>query len=87
MRDDVSRRLETYRAAVRDEFAFLKAATTLEDLVARSIPLGDGAGMLVPVCELHAGDERLIEQLARWREESSFAFPTQFPVTREGTTT
>ena len=44
MRDDVSRRLATYRAAVRDELAFMKAAATLEELVARSVPLADGAG-------------------------------------------
>ena len=43
--------------------------------------------MLVPVCELHARDERLIADLARWREQSSFAFPTQFPVTHAGTAT
>jgi perosamine synthetase len=84
---DVSRRLEAYRAAVRDEFAFMKSAATLEELVARAIPLRDGAGMLVPVCELHAGDDLLIGMLGRWREESSFAFPTRFPVTHAGTAT
>jgi perosamine synthetase len=85
--EDVIRRIETYRAAVRAEFAFMKSAATLEELAARSIPLADGAGMLVPVCELHAGDERLIGLLGSWREESAFAFPTQFPVTRDGTAT
>jgi perosamine synthetase len=87
MRDDVSRRGEVFRAAVRDEIGFMKAATTLEELAARSVPLAGGAGMLVPVCELHAQDERLIRTLARWREESAFAFPTQFPVTHAGTAT
>jgi perosamine synthetase len=87
VRDDVIRRIETYRAAVRAEFAFMKSAATLEELAARSIPLADGAGMLVPVCELHAGDERLIGLLGSWRDESAFAFPTQFPVTRDGTAT
>ena len=87
MHDDVSRRGEVFRAAVRHELAFMKAAATLEELVARSVPLAAGAGMLVPVCELHAGDERLIGALARWREENAFAFPTQFPVTQAGTAT
>lgn len=87
MPDDVTRRLETYRAAVRDEFAFMKSAATIEELTARSIPLAEGAGMLVPVCELHAADARLIERLARWRAGSTFAFPTQFPVTYDGTAT
>ncbi len=87
MRDDMSRRLGVYRAAVRDEFAFMKSAATLEELAARSVPLAGGAGMLVPVCELHGGDVRLIDLLGRWREEASFAFPTQFPVTHAGTAT
>jgi perosamine synthetase len=85
--DDVTRRLETHRAAVRDEFAFMKAAANIEELTARAIPLADGAGLLVPVCELHAADTRLIELLASWRSQSAFAFPTRFPVTHEGTAT
>ena len=87
MPDDVTRRLETFRAAVRDELAFMKAAATIEELTARAIPLADGAGMLVPISELHATDTRLIERLAAWRAESAFAFPTRFPVTLEGTAT
>ena len=35
---------------------------------------------LLPVCELHADDERLISNLARWRASAQFAFPTRFPV-------
>jgi perosamine synthetase len=85
MRDDVTRRIEVHREAVTAELAFMKSAATLEELVARSVPLAGGAGMLVPVCELHAADERLIDTLGRWRERSAFAFPTRFPVTREGT--
>jgi perosamine synthetase len=87
MRDDVTRRIETHREAVSAELAFMKSAATLEELVARAVPLAGGAGMLVPVCELHAEDERLIGMLARWRERSAFAFPTQFAVTRAGTAT
>ncbi len=85
MRDDLTRRIEVHREAVTAEFAFMKSAATLEELVARAVPLAGGAGMLVPVSELHAGDERLIDTLGRWRERSAFAFPTQFPVTRAGT--
>jgi perosamine synthetase len=70
---DVSRRLEAHRAAVRDELAFMKAAANIEELTARAIPLADGAGMLVPVCELHAADERLHGRLAQWRRENAFA--------------
>ena len=42
--------------------------------------------MLVPVCELHAGDERADRRrCSRWREDNAFAFPTRFPVTEAGT--
>jgi len=87
MADDVTRRLETFRAAVRDELAFMKAGATIEEVTARAIPLAGGAGMLVPISELHATDTRLIERLAAWRAENAFAFPTRFPVTLEGTAT
>lgn len=80
-----SRKVEVYRQSVRQEFAFLKATTRLDDLYAKSIPLADGAGYLVPVCALHADDDALIATLARWREENFFAYPSQFPVTIAGT--
>jgi perosamine synthetase len=78
--DDVTRRLETYRAAVREEFAFMKSAATIEELTARSIPLAEGAGMLVPVCELHAADARLHARLGQWRRDNAFAYPGHAPV-------
>jgi perosamine synthetase len=70
MRDDVTRRIEAHRDAVSREVAFMKSAATLEELVARSVPLADGAGMLVPICALHADDTRLIATLAGWHGES-----------------
>ncbi len=79
--------LERYLDTVRRELAVLKATSTPEELVERSLAVGEGRGLLVPVCELHAGDARLISTLARWRAENSSAFATRFPVTNEGTTT
>ena len=81
MADDVTRRLETFRAAVRDELVFMKAAATIEDLTGRAVPLADGAGLLIPLCELHTGDERLLARVSQWRRENSFAFPGRHPVT------
>jgi perosamine synthetase len=78
--DDVTRRLETHRAAVRDELAFMKAAATIEELAGRAVPLAGGAGMLLPACELHAADERLHGRLAQWRRENAFAYPGHAPV-------
>jgi perosamine synthetase len=79
------RSLRVYQQAVRKAFSFLKGTSRLDDLFARSLSLPEGRGYLVPVCELHAGDETLIALLSRWREENAFAYPTQFKVTRAGT--
>lgn len=81
------RRLHVYRAAIRKHFGFLKQTTALDDLFAKSIPLADGQGYLLPVCELHTGDAALITTLSRWRAENAFAFPSQFHVTDAGTAT
>ena len=82
---DHARTARTLGRAVRSEFAFLKETANLSDLYARSIPLADGRGALVPVCQLHLTDRGLIASLSRWRSENAFAFPTRFAVTDEGT--
>src|ERR1700682_6430099 len=79
------RRVAVIQAAIRKHFSFLKQTTALDDLFAKSIPLDGGAGYLLPVCELHAGDASLISLFSQWRAESSLAFPSQFPVTDAGT--
>ena len=79
------RSLSVYQKAVRNNFSFLKQTTSLDDLWAKSIPLKDGAGYLLPVCELHAADEGLIAAFAAWRAGNTEAFPSQFKVTAEGT--
>jgi perosamine synthetase len=81
----VSRSREVFERAVRKELAFLKSTRTVADLHARAIVLPEGRGLLVPVCELHADDARLVATLSRWRADNAFAFPTQFPVTDDGT--
>ncbi|MEA2344855.1 MAG: perosamine synthetase [Thermoanaerobaculia bacterium] len=79
------RSVAVYQAAVRKHFSFLKSTSALDDLFAKSIPLADGAGYLLPVCELHTGDAALISLFSQWRSENAFAFPSQFPVTDAGT--
>lgn len=80
-----TRSIETYKNAVRKNFSFLKQTTRLDSLFAKSIPLEQIGGLLVPVCELHAADKLLIAKLAKWRKENAALFPTQFPVTIAGT--
>jgi perosamine synthetase len=77
--------INSYQQAIRSHFAFLKQTTKLDDLYAKSIPLKNEAGYLVPICELHASDDILIAKLAQWRKENSFAYPSQFLVTFDGT--
>src|SRR5436305_100598 len=74
-----------YKQAVRDTFSRLKRTARREDLEARQVPLGSGQGALVPVCELHASDADLLATLARWREQNTQWYPTQFRVTLAGT--
>ena len=58
------------------EFGFLKSTDSLAELHARSIVLPDGAALLVPVCELHADDERAHHRRsARWRERERLRLP------------
>lgn len=79
------RRRQVYDRAIRKEFSFLKSTDSIAHLHAHSIVIADGDGLLVPLCELHADDAALIATLSEWRRENSRAFPTQFPVTVEGT--
>lgn len=80
----MSRELNVYQNAVEETFRFLKQAKTLDQALTTGMNLPEG-GHLIPVCELHADDKTLISLFAKWRSENSFAFPTQFAVTDEGT--
>lgn len=75
-----------YKQAIRNYFSFLKNTKRLDDLHTKSIPLPNNMGYLVPLCELHATDKNLITKLAAWRNENSQFFPSQFPVSLDGTT-
>jgi perosamine synthetase len=80
-----SRRIQVFHRAVAKTFGFLKRTTRLDELFAKSVPLASGQGYLLPVCEFHTHDAALLAQLAQWREENAFAYPSQFPVTLEST--
>lgn len=79
----IDRSREVYDRTVVREFGFLKSTDRVEDLHARALTFP--GGLLLPVCELHADDARLIADLARWRKAHQNAFPSQFRVTEEGT--
>ncbi len=74
-----------YNKAVLRGFDFLKRTDRLDDLMAKAVALPDGRGHLVPVCDLHDGDDALIARFAAWREANAAAFPSRFPVTLDGT--
>jgi len=77
--------IESYKQTVQKKFSVLKQINNSKDLLLKNIPLIQREDFLIPVCELHMIDESLIEKLAQWREENSFAYPSQFPVTIMGT--
>ncbi len=81
----MTRTIETYKLVVANTFSFLKLTDKYDALLAKAIVLPNDEGYLVPVCELHSEDNRIIEMLSKWREENYFAYPSQFPVTNAGT--
>ena len=77
--------MSAYARHAASLIAFMKGSRDLRDLWARAVDLPDGFGYLLPVGEVHADDETLIDLITRWRAENSFAFPTRFPVSAERT--
>jgi len=57
----------------------------LDKAQAVSLPLPRSCGYLLPVCQLHLDDASLISTFSDWRRENASAYPSQFPVTDEGT--
>lgn len=55
----------------------------------QKIPIYDKSGFLIaflkPVTKSSVNNSKEIKLLAKWRDENSFAFPSQFKVTFEGT--
>lgn len=79
------REANVFKSAVDRTFRFLKSAHRADELWTRAIRLPEDAGYLLPIAEIHAEDDEVIETLGRWREESAHVYPTQFPVTFAGT--
>lgn len=77
--------ISTYKDTIRKSFNFLKCTTRIDELFVKQIPLPDGKGTLLPICELHADDAHLISELSSWRIANQTAYPTRFPVTDQGT--
>jgi perosamine synthetase len=75
------RSVACYRAAAARSFEFFKRTTLLDDLYAKSLRLPDGAGFLLPTCDLHVDDGALIADLTLWRNENVSAYPSQFVAT------
>ena len=83
--EQIPNTVSKYNKRVIDTFSELKSCVTYEDALRQSLQLPNRTGYLMPVCEFHTTDDALIAKLAKWRDENSFAYPTRFPVTIEGT--
>jgi hypothetical protein len=72
-----------------DTAEIYKQAKSITDLSARSINVlgaeNETVAYLIPFSILDLTDEVRISLLAEWRTAHSYAYPTQFPVTLEGT--
>jgi perosamine synthetase len=75
--------------AYRDEVcATIAEGKETENQERFTLPLMDNGkqvGQMIPFNPSHAGDDKIIALLAKWREQSQDAFPGQFNVTLEGT--
>lgn len=71
--------------ALLAEFERLKHNRPFESGYQFALQLPENGGRLIPVGEADEGNDALLAQFSHWRAENFFAFPTQFPVTQEGT--
>ena len=76
--------IDIFKNTIKKEFFFAKSAKNLAELWQRNIEL-PGGGCLIPLSYLHLEDKQLISKLGAWRAATSFAYPTRFPVSDEGT--
>jgi len=76
---------DTFKETIIKDFTFLKSSKNLDEAFNRGIPLPQSGGHLMPLASFHAEDPLLIEELASWRTRHADTYPSQFPVTLEGT--
>lgn len=76
---------KAYNVAIKKSFSFLKSTCSYSELIAKQIPLSEGKGALLPICELHGSDSQLVSDLSNWRAANQTAYPTRFPITDVGT--
>jgi perosamine synthetase len=78
-----------FNAFFCDTAKFYKKPFGLTDLSARAIDVlganGETIAYLVPFSHFDLGDTSRISLLSKWRTDHSYAYPTQFSVTSEGT--
>lgn len=75
---------DIFKKTIKNEFKFAKSSNSLSELWQRNIELPNG-GCLIPLSYIHLKDNKLVLKLADWRKAASYAFPTRFQVTFEGT--
>ncbi|MDG0026272.1 aminotransferase class I/II-fold pyridoxal phosphate-dependent enzyme [Trinickia sp. Y13] len=85
MRLETMASLDVYKKSVKENFLFLKAATNVQELYLRAIPLKGEQGFLIPVAQVHLGDDALLQRLTQWRNRFVHVYPTQFLATLEST--
>ncbi len=67
-------------SVVEREFSFAKAASTINEVWHRALPLPSG-GSLVPLSRLHLEDDELLAALGQWRSENAAAYTNRFEIT------
>lgn len=76
-------REETLFAAALRTFGFMKATKEVPSMWAQAIALPEGAGYLVPVCQIHANDLVFLSTLSEWSRAVGKGYPSTFPMSPE----
>lgn len=75
--------IDVYAKSLRSQFAFLKDAADLETALAKSLPLRQSGGMLVPVGTLWCDDHELSVLISEWNLLGGSPLPAEDAVTVE----
>lgn len=83
-KDEEKYYLSVYRKTINKEYSFLKQTFKIDDAYAKGILLREDEGILIPFCELHTEDEKLVRDLLKWKAKNPSAYLGQFSATEEG---
>ena len=80
----LSRTVE-FTAKITQRFHLIKSIESKNKIQKYIIPIPGSPAYLEPICKFHSNDGVAVKLLTDWRRDNSFAFPSEFNITEEGT--